>query len=300
MLVRPQEVSVTNLLWITEKSSIYFLLQKRKGHGKARGLSSLFVGTLDSVFDTKPAPYRILHQTPSSDVYFEIACAVTSLEIERDWQWIFENISETLTSFDKENEVTDYVLCKIHAMVATTQEPVQIEDEDTKAFRATAEKFHKLFGIPAEEKLVNYYTCSYWKNTIPDRGRLYLTLSRLVFHSRGIFSLSQISIRWLDVSALIRKNDSITASLIFSNAIEIEITVRDGSRHIFSVCEDAVSLMEQLANHTMQGVIDDKTTFNEDKDLLKKLSKNIPKKASFLKRDFDARAQSANYRYRYL
>lgn len=57
----------------------------------------------------------------------EIACAVTLLEIERDWQWIFENISETLTSFDKENEVTDYVLCKIHAMVATVQQPVQVE-----------------------------------------------------------------------------------------------------------------------------------------------------------------------------
>lgn len=54
----------------TEITSKYFVLQRRRGHGESRGLSSLLVGTLDSVFDTKPAPFRILHQTPSSDVYY--------------------------------------------------------------------------------------------------------------------------------------------------------------------------------------------------------------------------------------
>lgn len=54
----------------TELTSQYFVLQRRRGHGESRrGLSSLLVGTLDSVFDTKPAPYRILHQT-SSEVYY--------------------------------------------------------------------------------------------------------------------------------------------------------------------------------------------------------------------------------------
>lgn len=43
-------------------------------------------------------------------------------------------------------------------------------------------------------------------------------------------------------------------------------------------------------------LIDDKRSFNEDKDLINKLSKNVPKKASFLKRDLDARAQSEAYR----
>lgn len=54
----------------TEKVSVYFLLQHRVGHGQGNKLSSLLVGTFDSIFDTKPCPYRILHQTRSSEVYY--------------------------------------------------------------------------------------------------------------------------------------------------------------------------------------------------------------------------------------
>lgn len=54
----------------TEHSAKYFLLQHRKGHGGLKSLSSLIVGTMDSIFDTKPPPYRILHTTPSSEVSY--------------------------------------------------------------------------------------------------------------------------------------------------------------------------------------------------------------------------------------
>lgn len=53
----------------TDQTTLYFVQQRRKGHGKSKGLTSLFVGTIDSVFDSKPAPFRILHQTPKSEVY---------------------------------------------------------------------------------------------------------------------------------------------------------------------------------------------------------------------------------------
>ena len=55
---------------ITERENEYFILQRRKGHGKTKGLTSILVGTLDSVFDTKPPPFRILHQTQTSEVYW--------------------------------------------------------------------------------------------------------------------------------------------------------------------------------------------------------------------------------------
>lgn len=120
---------------------MYFLLQHRKGHGQSKGLSSLLVGTMDSIFDTKPAPYRILHQTPSSEVYYGkylnciymymhiivyklslilvVACSMTKQEILADWEWLFNNVSDTLYSFDSEEDITDFVMCKIESVIAT-------------------------------------------------------------------------------------------------------------------------------------------------------------------------------------
>ncbi len=40
----------------------------------------------------------------------------------------------------------------------------------------------------------------------------------------------------------------------------------------------------------------DQEGFQEDSSLISKLSKNVPKKPSYLKRDFDARAHSEAYR----
>lgn len=54
----------------TKKISVYFLLQHRVGSGQGSKFSSLLMGTIDSIFDTKPCPYRILHQTPNSEVYY--------------------------------------------------------------------------------------------------------------------------------------------------------------------------------------------------------------------------------------
>lgn len=42
-------------------------------------LTGLLVGTLDTVLDStsKVAPYRILHHTPDSQVYWSIACGMS-------------------------------------------------------------------------------------------------------------------------------------------------------------------------------------------------------------------------------
>ncbi|XP_011329896.1 TBC1 domain family member 9 isoform X3 [Ooceraea biroi] len=72
--------------------------------------------------------------------------------------------------------------------------------------------------------------------------------------------------------------------------------------HYFSMFlhkSETYSLMEQLINIAMKRLIDEKSGFNEDRDLLNKLSKNVPKKPSFLKRDLDARAHSEAYRLQF-
>lgn len=41
----------------------------------------MLVGTVDTVFDTKPAPYRILHQTPSSEVFYGACTSIPDTKI---------------------------------------------------------------------------------------------------------------------------------------------------------------------------------------------------------------------------
>lgn len=86
MWVKPTEVLFSNALWytplsyslprfltnsfrMTECANPFFILQRRKGHG-TKGIGSLLVGTLDSILDTRPAPYRILLQTGNSEVSY--------------------------------------------------------------------------------------------------------------------------------------------------------------------------------------------------------------------------------------
>ena len=148
---------MANAFWITEVANIYFALQRRRGHGSGKkDLASILVGTLDNVLDTKPPPYRILHQTPNSEVYYRkrmssmlprcvytlqycvivwlyctnelvsslftvVACSLTHAEITEHWKWIEKNLMTTLSSFDDEDQVTDFVKCKIESLVAHSQ-----------------------------------------------------------------------------------------------------------------------------------------------------------------------------------
>lgn len=56
-------------------------------------------------------------------------------------------------------------------------------DEDPGKFKEAELKMRKQFGMPEGEKLVNYYSCSYWKGHVPRQGWLYLTVNHLCFYS---------------------------------------------------------------------------------------------------------------------
>ncbi|XP_035436971.1 TBC1 domain family member 9 isoform X1 [Spodoptera frugiperda] len=294
MWVKPQEIFIKTALWDSDETTLYFVLQRRKGHGKSKGFSSLLVGTLDSVRDTKPAPYRILHQTPNSEVYYVIATALTEPEIRQDWQWLFDNVCPTLHSFDTEEEVTEFVCCKINSILATEQE-IFTEDEDSVTYKNVDYEFHERFRMPKDEKLVCYYSCSYWKGKMPRQGWMYLSVHYMCFYSYIFGRKTSIKIRWADVTELAKTN-----SLLFPDSIKV--VTRDGEHYftLFLRKNETFALMQQLANIAMKQLIDDKSgSFNIDKDLLTKLSKNVPKKPSFLKRDLDARKQSNLFTLRF-
>ncbi|XP_051168465.1 TBC1 domain family member 9 isoform X2 [Leptopilina boulardi] len=296
MWVKPEEVLLANAFWVTEQESVYFVLQRRKGHGKTKGLTSILVGTLDSVFDTKPPPFRILHQTPSSEVYWVVACSLTRDEIVQDWKWLHENLMDTLKSFENsEDDITEFVCCKVQSIIANKVPDCQFADDDPQTFKTASFKFHRLFNLPVDDKLVNYYSCSYWKSRLPRQGWLYLSVNHMCFYAYILAKETKLIIRWADIVELDKTN-----SLVFPDSIRV--VTRDSKEHYFSMFlhkSETYSLMEQLTNIAMKRLIDEKSGFNQDRELLNKLSKNVPKKPSFLKRDLDARAHSEAYRLQF-
>uniref|UniRef100_A0A131XYW0 Putative ypt/rab gtpase activating protein n=3 Tax=Ixodes ricinus TaxID=34613 RepID=A0A131XYW0_IXORI len=290
MWMKPEEVLLANALWVTEQSNAFFTLQRRKGHG-TKGLSSVLVGTLDSVFDSKPAPYRILHRTPSSEVSYVVATSLFREEIFKNWEWIENNLLDTLGSFDTEDEATDFVCCKIESLAAQREMSfLDAGERDSAQFKVNASHFANLFGLPPEEKLVNYYSCSFWKGRIPHQGWLYLSMQHLGFHSFFFGQTTRLLLRWTDITNLERSNN-----VLFPESILV--TCRE-SKYYFSMFTNIVetfSLMEQLANLAMRQLISEEH-YEVDEQLARKLSRNVPKKLPHLKRDLDARAQSEAYR----
>ncbi|XP_072477209.1 TBC1 domain family member 9 isoform X2 [Notamacropus eugenii] len=296
MWLNPEEVLLANALWIAERANPYFILQRRKGHGGdgggGGGLAGLLVGTLDVVLDSsaRVAPYRILYQTPDSLVYWTIACAGSRKEITEHWEWLEQNLLQTLSIFENENDITTFVRGKIQGIIAEYNKIDDIkDDDDTEKFKEAIVKFHRLFGMPEEEKLVNYYSCSYWKGKVPRQGWMYLSINHLCFYSFLMGREAKLVIRWVDITQL-EKN----ATLLLPDVIKVSTR---SSEHFFSVflnINETFKLMEQLANIAMRQLLDNEG-FEQDRSL-PKLKKKSPKKVSALKRDLDARAKSERYR----
>lgn len=300
--VRPEEVLITNALWDTERADGYFILQRRKGHG-SKGLSSILIGTIDSVLDSRPAPYRILYQTPNTDVSYTIAASVSHSDILNNWAWLDKQLKPTLACFDDPNEATNYVRCKIESLVAQNISQHQARGCDghlpaeSFEFRSVSQKFIKLFELPSDEKLVNYYTCSYWIKRIPYQGVLYLSVNYLAFYSKFLSKEIKISLKWHDITLIERAN-----SLIFSDTITITTKQQAYEFSLFAKTSETYALIEQLANLAMKQIMN-----NEDADItstslviktdLYTLNRDKPRsKPPHLKRELDARALSETYR----
>lgn len=163
----------------TKEKSRYFVVQRRRGHGASRGLSSIIIGTLDSVFD-KPAPFRILHQTPSSEVFYgeslcdivsvsyssvlpiEIACDLTLEGIMKDWNWLVANLLRVLNEMETDDEVTNFTICKVESLITQSRLAASGAEEEPVASasdQVVMSKFKDIFKLPDAERLVNYYSC---------------------------------------------------------------------------------------------------------------------------------------------
>ncbi|KAL4630846.1 TBC1 domain family member 8B [Arapaima gigas] len=266
MWLKPEEVLLKNAfkLWVTESSNDYFVLQRRRGYGDGGGgLTGLLVGTLDTVLDStaKVAPFRILHQTPDSQVYWSIACGATKEEINQHWEWLQQNIMRTLSVFDSSEDITSFVQGKIRGLIAEEGKASLVQEDDPEKFREALLRFEKWFGLPEKEKLVTYYSCSYWRGRVPCQGWLYLSTNFLGFYSYLLGSEVKFIVSWDEIWKLEKSSNVILAESIHVAA--------GGEDHYFSMflhLNETFLLMEQLADYAVRRLFD-KETFSQEPTL---------------------------------
>ncbi|NWW76995.1 TBC8B protein, partial [Climacteris rufus] len=264
MWLKPEEVLLKNAfkLWVQERSNQYFVLQRRRGYGEegGGGLAGLLVGTLDAVLDStsKVAPFRILHQTPDSQLYWSIACGSSREEITEHWEWLEHNVMKTLSVFDSNEDITSFVHGKIRGLIAEEGKGSFVKEDDPEKFREGLMKFEKCFGLPEQEKLITYYSCSYWKGRVPCQGWLYLSTNFLSFYSFLLGAEIKLIISWDEISKLEK-----TSNVILTESIHV---CSHGEDHYFSMflhISETFLLMEQLANYAVRRLFD-KETFEND------------------------------------
>lgn len=54
-------------------------------------------------------------------LFLVVAVSVSQKEICGDWEWLEKNMMSTLANFDDEDQITDFVRCKIESLVAHSQ-----------------------------------------------------------------------------------------------------------------------------------------------------------------------------------
>ncbi|XP_030065439.1 TBC1 domain family member 8B [Microcaecilia unicolor] len=287
MWLKPEEVLLKNALklWVTEKCNEYFVLQRRRGYGEdSGGLTGLLVGTLDAVLDStaKVAPFRILHQTPDSQINWSIACGASREEIIKHWDWLEQNVMKTLSVFDSSEDATSFVQGKIRGLIAEEGKGSLIKEDDPEKFREALLKFEKCFNLPEQEKLVTYYSCSYWRGRVPCQGWLYLSTNFLSFYSFLLGAEIKLIISWDEISRLEK-----TSTVLLTESIHVCCR---GEDHYFSMLlhiNETFLLMEQLADYCVRRLFD-KETFENDVILSDPLQ--------ITKRGLEARAHSEQFR----
>jgi len=209
MWVLPREVLVSGPFWSLERSNPYFLLQRRKGRSKESGanFSALLAGTLDAVMDTRPPAYRILYREKDSEVFHMVAEAATDTEALGHWRWLETELVPNLETLGEAEEATIYVLVKVESLAKRDEQAANdgaaaVEDAESLPYKHANESFRQFFNVGPEDKLVSYYSCSWWQGgrLFPAQGWMYLTVNHMAFRALNFGTEYKLLLRWTEVT----------------------------------------------------------------------------------------------------
>uniref|UniRef100_A0A8D0CG15 TBC1 domain family member 8 n=1 Tax=Scleropages formosus TaxID=113540 RepID=A0A8D0CG15_SCLFO len=264
MWLEPEEVLLKTALklWVTERSNRFFLLQRRRGHGHSGGtFTGLLVGALDTMLDSnaRVAPYRILLQTPGSQVSWVIASGKVldklfpaAEEINRHWDWLVQNLLQLLSVFENEEDVASFVKGKVKGLIAEELGGKRtVQEDDPEKFREALLKFELRFGLPPSEKLVAHYSCCCWKGRVPRQGWLYLSTNHMAFYSFLLGKEVKMVIPWVEVTRLER-----VSTTPLRDTIRVTTRRRQRDFSMFLSLEEVFSTMVQLANIALRRLLD--------------------------------------------
>lgn len=86
--------------------------------------------SLKKLYNVKPQKYRIIHHRGDSEIFYAIALAETKDEILEDWNWIEKNLMPVLESFEGNDDVSDFIFCKIQSLILENKGAKEVTEKD--------------------------------------------------------------------------------------------------------------------------------------------------------------------------
>ncbi|TGZ74123.1 hypothetical protein CRM22_001118 [Opisthorchis felineus] len=279
------ELLAPSPLWQVMKETEYFVLQKRK-EKTSSGLLGLLTGTVESILDVSVPVYRIVMKGAEKSFYL-VANSNSEREINKHWKYIMTKLCPQLPDLPKDDAFA-FLFHKFDSHAARYVE--MYERDDTMPLKRATVKFLRIFGFPPKEKLVYYYSCSYFRGKIPQQGWLYLTINHMCFYSFLLGIETKICVPWIHVTAVERIPGRLPGGFV-------RIKTPEKSYHfgIFIRPEETFEMILKLANFGVrQLLIDD--CYNNRVPFPFAPRKLLPRSFSRLKVDLDARTKSEAYR----
>ncbi|KAF9910025.1 TBC1 domain member 9, partial [Lobosporangium transversale] len=249
VFILPTPCDQYNPLFDTVQSTENFVLQRTKA-SKSQFLNS-FLGTIQNVFDTKQAPFRILFRRQVNAQALMIAEAETQKSIDQAWTWVQENFVVGLQVLDDAQEKEEWVLTKIRSLVTRADKGTDDITSDEKV-RSASRAFRQTFNVLPSERLVSYYSCSY-HGKMMNQGWMYISENYLCFYSFMLGMETKIFLELKDIGDLQKEKSK---RGVFADAIRV--VMKDGQEYFFSNLfhrDETYDILVQLTTLTMERLL---------------------------------------------